>query len=511
MKKDVKVMKIAYFLDVPKGLGGAGNLLLQRAYLMSECNDVVVVLPSDQDGCSSEEYAVRCTKYNMRYICIEYSTAYSFTILDFMGAMESAAAIEKFAMEEKIDLFHSVQLNIAVEYVSRKLKIPHLMDIYSIHEGEFKICKDNIYPKYHLCDSLIYSNMWREHLGVESRCIRPMAPIDSIRKKEKKNHRPIRILMLGIIWPYKNQLVAIKAVERCIKYYSNLELHILGLKGSSYSKMCEEYVKEKQLVNIVFFEGFISNIVPYLESSDCLLCTSTRESFPLSIVEAITYDLTIISTPVAGIPEVFVDKENAFIAKDFSEDSVVESILNYIEYCQNGKIDYIHRNAEQAWLKNFDRKLVIEQTESYYKAIVENKNFESIEPFYTLKEKMKDMEAILTSIDSLGEDFIYNRVIYYSVVQKKLKKGKIYIWGAGKWGMVTLNILRTLCPNLEIIAFIDNDRKGCIHNIPIKRPEDITCDRQYYYSVSFNVGRDEAIQYLENKGLKLFDNIWTLP
>ena len=504
-------MKIAYFLDVPKRLGGAGNLLLQRAYLISERNDVIVVIPSDWDGCLNEEYVARCTKYNMRYIGIKYNTAYSFTILDFMGAMESAIAIEEFAVEEKIDLFHSVQLNMAVEYVSRKLKIPHLMDIYSIHEGEFKICKDNIFPKYHLCDSQIYSNMWRKHIGVESRCIRPMAPIDSIPKKEKYFHGSIKILMSGNVCSFKNQLVAIKAVERCIRYYNNLELYILGYKGSNYGKMCEKYVKEKQLDNIVFFEGFISNIVPYLESSDCLLCTSIRESFPLSMVEAITYDLAIISTPVAGVPEVFVDKENAFIAKDFSEDSVVESILNYIEYCQNGKIDYIHKNAEQTWLKNFDRRLVIEQTESYYKAIVENKNFESIEPFYILKEKMKDTEALLTNIDSLGEDFIYNRVIYYSAVQKKLKKGKIYIWGAGKWGIITLNILNTLCPNLEIAAFIDNVRKGSVHNIPIKRPNDITYDRQYYYSVSFNMGRDEATQYLENQGLILFDNIWNLP
>lgn len=504
-------MKIAYFLDIPKGLGGAGNLLLQRANLMSEVHDVVVVIPADGEGCPNEEYAARCIKYNMRHICIKYNTAFSFTMLDLMGAMESAVVIEKFAIQEKIDFFHSVQLNMAVEYVSRKLKIPHLMDIYSIHEAEFTICKDNIFPKYHLCDSQIYSNLWRNNIGVVSRCIRPMAPIDSIRKKEKNFHRPIKVLMSGNVCLYKNQLVAIKAVERCIKHYSNLELHILGHNGSNYGKMCEEYVKKKHLGDKVFFEGFVSNVVPYLESSDCLLCTSTRESFPLSMVEAITYDLTIISTPIAGVPEVFVDKKNAFIAKDFSEDSVVESILNYIEYCENGKIDYIHKKAEQTWLKNFDRKLIIEQTESYYKAIVENKNFESISPFYTLKEKMKDTEALLTNMDSLGEDFVHNRVIYYSVIQRKLQKGKIYIWGAGKWGMVTLNILKTLCPNLEIAAFIDNDREGSVHNIPIKKSGDITYDRRYYYSVSFNMGRDEAVQYLEDQGLKLFDNIWNLP
>ena len=42
-------MKVAYFLDIPIGLGGAGNLLLQQAVLMSELYDVIIVIPEDQE------------------------------------------------------------------------------------------------------------------------------------------------------------------------------------------------------------------------------------------------------------------------------------------------------------------------------------------------------------------------------------------------------------------------------------------------------------------------------
>ena len=38
-------MKIAFFLDAPRGFGGAASLLLRQAKLMSELYEVIVVIP----------------------------------------------------------------------------------------------------------------------------------------------------------------------------------------------------------------------------------------------------------------------------------------------------------------------------------------------------------------------------------------------------------------------------------------------------------------------------------
>lgn len=502
-------MKIAYFLDVSKGLGGAGNLLLQKAALMSEKHSVIVVIPSDEHENSNDEYIRRCVLQKIRYICMKYNTAYSFAMVDFSGAIKAVDELEHFVLEENIDFFHSVQLNLAVEYVSRKLKIPHVMDIYSICEDEFKICHNNIYPQFHLCDSLVYSNIWKRNLGIESRCIRPLAPLKSIKVK-KDVCKIIKILMIGDLYPSKNQLTGIKVYAKCRKYANYIELHILGANTGYYAEECMSYVKENAIEN-VFFHGFVSDIVPYLEESNCLLCTSTRESFPLSMVEALTYDLTIISTPVAGVPEIFIDKENAFISKDYTEEAVVLSVLEYLEYCRNGRISEIKNRAKKTWQKYFDRKVVMKQLDSYYKEIKTNEIFQGIEEFVQIERTVKKIEATIKDLDDMGEVWIHNRGLYYMTVQKMFKGKKIYIWGAGKWGKLSLEILRHLIKNVEVISFIDSNKEGWIDDVQIKKPNEIVYNKDFIFSVSFAIGRDSVITYLQSKGLVLYENIWCLP
>lgn len=88
-------MKIAFFLDIPSGLGGAGNLLLRQAALMSEIHDVVVVIPADEDEIYNMEYAKRCDQCQIPYVHLLYNTSYNFSQADYVAAMDSVADIEK--------------------------------------------------------------------------------------------------------------------------------------------------------------------------------------------------------------------------------------------------------------------------------------------------------------------------------------------------------------------------------------------------------------------------------
>lgn len=49
-------MKIIYFLDIPMGLGGAGNVLLEQAKIMSRIHDVVIAIPCTKAGKINLEY-----------------------------------------------------------------------------------------------------------------------------------------------------------------------------------------------------------------------------------------------------------------------------------------------------------------------------------------------------------------------------------------------------------------------------------------------------------------------
>lgn len=503
-------MKIAYFLDILNGLGGAGNLLLQQAILMSKIHNVVVVIPADNNKKYNIEYAKRCELYGIRYVCLQYDTTFNFSHIDFVTAINNVKYIEKFAIEEHIDFFHSVQLNLTAEYVSRKLKIPHLMDIYQLREEEFILCPGDIYPHYHLCDSNLYSNRWSQQLGVESKCIRPIALLDKMKKKRIYSKSKMKILMLGSVCTRKNQMAAIKAVENCVSDLK-IELHIAGDIRGDYGNECEQYVKKNNLEEVIFFHGFISDIVPMLINNDCLLCSSLEESFPSSIVEALSYDLTIISTPVAGIPELFIDKYNSFISKDFSYQSISRSICECAVYHMNGDIQDIHRRAEETWIENFDRKIIREKLEDYYQNIMKNKIFHEIAYFEEIESSVKLIEQLLNDIDDDDEKWIRKRSLYYTMVRKYLNKGNVYIWGAGRRGRLSFEILKRICPEVKIVSFIDTNKIGKFCGLPIMKAENIVVGKNDFYCVSFAVGSEIVIQYLESLGLGLYKQIWHMP
>lgn len=503
-------MKIAYFLDTITGVGGAGNLLLQQANLMSKLHSVIVVIPVDNNKNYNIEYARRCEQYQIKYVCLQYNTTFDFSFIDFEEAMYNVKYIEKFAVKEHISFFHSVQLNLSVEYVARKLKIPHLMDIYQLREEEFKICPGDIYAHFHLCDSILYAKRWSQQLNIESRCVRPVALSNKMRKKDSYAYKKIKILMLGSVCIRKQQLEAIKAVENCVNIF-DMELHIAGDLNSNYGNICKQYVEEHNLKKIVFFHGFISNIIPILKESDCLLCSSIDESFPSSIIEALTYDLTIVSTPVAGVPELFVDKYNSFISKDFSWESISKSISECLLYYKNGQIQNIHKNAEETWLKNFDRKVIRESIEKYYQDIVNNNKFYELSCFEEIEKSVDLIKEQLKNLDDNGEKWIWKRSLYYIAIKKYLHTGKVYIWGAGVRGKLTFKILRKICPNVQIMAFIDITKKGRCCGLPIIKLEDVSIDEDDFYCISFAAGSEFAIQYLERYGLCLYKQIWYMP
>lgn len=500
-------MKIAYFLDI--GFGGAGNLAIKRAALMSDVHDVTIVIPVDAEGNYNHECAVRCDQKRIPYTCIRYCTATDFNY-DFTEHLQYAGQIETFAIQERIDFFHSVQLNVAAELISRKLKIPHVMDIYQLREEEFILCPGKLYPHYHLCDSQLYANRWSRKLELESRCSRPVAIAEHMGKKQEYPKNRLKLLMLGLICERKNQLSAIRAVEQCRSRF-DIELHIAGDDSRAYAKECKAYIKKQGLETSIVLHGLVSNIIPLLESCDCLLCSSTDESFPSSMVEALTYDLTIISTPVAGVPELFHDRINSFISRDFSSESIAKAISDCFQYYQSGEINRIHKNAEKTWRDNFAQSTIRKQINIYYEYIKERQFFEPIDLFYGAERELEETKDLLHDIDQDQYSWIFRRCFYYTMVRKHFYEGKLYIWGAGEMGKLAVEILRRICPRLEITAFIDIAKKGVYCGFPIVSFEEIDMEDDSYFCISFMKDRDDAIQFLEEKGLVLYKQIFTVP
>lgn len=503
-------MKIAYFLDTSSGLGGAGNVLLEQARIMSKIHDVIVVIPCSETNIINSEYKERCQKAKLIYKGIYYNTAYFPQYIDIMTAWKSLLQIRKFIIQENIEFLHSVQLNIAVELISRELKIPHLMNAYSLRKEEFILKNIDIFPKYHSCDSILYCKLWSSELQIESRCIRPVAPLSYIRKKNK-NKQSLKILMLGDVCQYKNQLTAIQAVEFCNQNGINVFLTIVGNDNSDYAQKCKVYVKKKKLVNLVNIIGFKNNVESFLVEHDCLLCSSTRESFPCSIIEAMTYDLTIISTPVAGVPELLINEKNAYISKGFALQDIINSISECAEAYKNGSILKIQQYAEKTWANNFKEDIVRAKLNNYYSHI--RKKYSLIK-FHIQQNQLffKEIISINKRLkqNHINDNVVIQRCFYYAFLKRKQLKGTAYIWGAGNFGKIAKQLIETLFNNISLLSYIDLNKTGKYLGLPIISPKEIKENVDYIF-LGFAGEKEHIIEFLEQKGFKYNHNLWILP
>ena len=157
-----------------------------------------------------------------------------------------------------------------------------------------------------------------------------------------KNHRKGGDIFLKIINFYKHE--------------SNLNFMILGQK--------KENIHEG-----VFFYDFHSNekkLRDLYNSADLVICLSRYENIPYSTLESMSCGVPNISFDVGGIKEAIRHKENGIILKNFSE----ESLKNSISWCLNKNNYYnLSKNSIKHIQKEFSYEKILKDYNKIQKQI----------------------------------------------------------------------------------------------------------------------------------------------
>lgn len=80
-----------------------------------------------------------------------------------------------------------------------------------------------------------------------------------------------------------------------------------------------EEVRNKSLNNTITFHGQISNPLPYISKSDWLLCVSERESFGLTLLEAMALGVPVITTDCGGPSDIVNSGEFGLLVENSDE------------------------------------------------------------------------------------------------------------------------------------------------------------------------------------------------
>lgn len=504
--------KILYFFDYGNSFGGAANTLLQQLLVVKEAGYAVKAYVSNYYGNISEAYSKVFDNYQIKLNEVKYCCCSHTEDIDIIEVLSCYEDVCKVIREEKPDLVHSVQINSTVELVCRELKIPHIMDIYQSINAFFAINYTNIFPRYHICDSEMYANNWSKGLHINSTCIRTV--VREFTKRDTICHREnISFIVVGQVTPRKNQLEIIKGFHNAIAKGVKGTLDIYGYNKEQYALECMEYVKENNISSSVRFHGFVTNMLDRYQNSDVLICGSKVESYPNAISEALANGLIVITSPVAGVPEVIKDKRNGFVTYGYSASDFEEKIIECWKAFQDKSANNILKEANHTFETVHGRENVKNQILEYYQEVIQNNSFKNL----LTKDKV---ELIFHQIidkyqESIGcftyPELVKTKLWYWYHICNIISKAKkeIYIWGAGKMGIYAIEAFKTFLPDREIEGFIDCKSTGTYQNHRIYAPAEVIYKNNTIILIAVN-NYDEIVKSLDAANRKYGEDYFLL-
>lgn len=261
--------------------------------------------------------------------------------------------------------------------------ILNLKVVYHIHGGAFQKfeTQSNIFVKKRIrhfingSDAIIcLSNSWKDFFSnkFNPKNVFVLNNIINYPAKEKITffkEDKITFLFLGKIVKEKGVFDLLDMLKENKNYFQNKINVIVGGDGDidkMKKKICELKISE-----LVQFVGWVSGKKKetLLSKSEILLLPSYYEALPISILEAMSYKMPIISTDVGGIPSIVKNNYNGILITPGDKNMLFDGMKYFIE--NNDKINQYGLNSFQV-VQNFFPKKSIEKLHKLYDKLILN-------------------------------------------------------------------------------------------------------------------------------------------
>lgn len=224
--------------------------------------------------------------------------------------------------------------------------------ILHIHGGGFKdyyaTDKEWVSKILNKADGLIVlSEFWKaffETIVPVSRITVVENIIDYPQKREMKKDGKLHLLFLGLIADTKGIFDLLDVlVEHKTEFEERIVLHV---GGNGEVDRFNQFIADNKLQDIVVYEGWVSGEkkVDLLNLCDVFVLPSYAEGVPISILEAMSYDMAIVSSNVGGIPEL-VNETNGIMFNPGDKDAIYASLKLLLDTPE--KLDDLKLNASK--------------------------------------------------------------------------------------------------------------------------------------------------------------------
>lgn len=172
-------------------------------------------------------------------------------------------------------------------------------------------------------------NFRLKRLEILHNIVENQAPQQSIRIKKPDD--VLKVLFLGAIGPRKGVFDLLDAIRQNRDLVQGRLQMVIG--GNGETEQLEQYLKEHRLEDLVSFEGWVVGDHKARLLTDCHLFVlpSYSEGVPIAILEAMSYGLPILSTPVGGTAEVVLEGQNGFLVKPGDKTALFDRLMRFLE------------------------------------------------------------------------------------------------------------------------------------------------------------------------------------
>jgi len=207
--------------------------------------------------------------------------------------------------------------------------------IFHCHGGgfrEFRNKHKKLVDKYiRKCDEIVaLSDVWKDYFesiyAIKTVVIRNV--ISEPRYLDIAKDSRVHLLFLGLICKNKGVYDMLEALRLC-KNEMNGKI-CLHIGGNGETDLLKSLIEEYQLQSIVEFEGWVykDKRERLLNLCDIFILPSYIEGVPISILEAESYKMPVITTNVGGVSSIVKDGENGV----FVNPGDVNGIINAIKF-----------------------------------------------------------------------------------------------------------------------------------------------------------------------------------
>ena len=174
-------------------------------------------------------------------------------------------------------------------------------------------------------------------------------------------HRPVpgsemlpdasRLVCVGRLCEQKGQLLLVRAVARLVAKGRSLELVLAG-DGEMRAEI-ESLIDRFGLTRSIRITGWISSgqVREEILAARALVLPSFAEGLPVVLIEAMALRRPVISTYIAGIPELVIDGENGWLVAAGDLDGLEQAI----ERCLDAAPDVIGRMGDAGQARALER------------------------------------------------------------------------------------------------------------------------------------------------------------